>query len=295
MTKHDATGIGGRAFAVHTDMAMISSAPVPNPPELNPTELNLTELNAPASVVESARREWPTWRNRRLAESVAPIGNLALIETRWLPPGQDDSLTDAVAGFPSTVTTTRLERRNLASGQPEHGIRLWDSASAAIRAFDTITAWDFDARWVISAEFTPVASDRTIPFEHIRDNGGTRDLIVPGDITFTLGGAPHTFSAFDDDGTLLLVFGDATNGRAGADGYDGSYEAGRFLFVPREPEAFGEPGPVVLDFNRAFVPPCGFSVHYNCPLPPRNNRFVEPVEAGEKAVTFRNGHSIYAL
>ncbi len=37
---------------------------------------------------------------------------------------------------------------------------------------------------MIEATFTPVSGERTIPFEHIRDNGLTRDLVVPGDITF---------------------------------------------------------------------------------------------------------------
>jgi uncharacterized protein (DUF1684 family) len=46
---------------------------------------------------------------------------------------------------------------------------------------------------------------------------------------------------------------------------------------------------VRLDFNRAFVPPCGFSDQYNCPMPPRQNRFHLPVEAGEKLPVFRAG------
>jgi hypothetical protein len=46
---------------------------------------------------------------------------------------------------------------------------------------------------------------------------------------------------------------------------------------------------VILDFNRAFVPPCGFSDQYNCPLAPRNNRFPVPVTAGEKRVVPRHG------
>lgn len=247
-------------------------------------------LHAPGEAVELARASWPAWRRRRLDAVTAPQGNLALVETRWLAEGEALTPEQALAGAPGTVTATTLQRRGLDSGEPEHGIRLWDAASASIRHFDTITAWDFDPAWVIAARFTPVAADRTVPFEHIRDNGGTRDLVVPGDITFTLDGTDYTFSAFDDDGTLLLVFGDASNGRPGA---DGSYAAGRFLFVERDPADFGQPGEVILDFNRAFVPPCGFSIHYNCPMPPRNNRFAFPVPAGEKAVTFHGGHALH--
>jgi hypothetical protein len=249
------------------------------------------------SDTSNARNAWQAWRASRLASVIAPTGNLSLIETRWFADGETGSETDAAAGQPPTVTVSRLERRNLATRAPEHGIRLWDADSAAIRHFNTITAWDYDPSWEIRAEFTPVAADRTVPFEHIRDNGGTRDLVVPGDITFSRGGEEYSFSAFDDGGTLLVVFGDATNGQPGE---NGSYEAGRFLFVHREVSGsdgsgagFGEPGPVTLDFNRAFVPPCGFSIHYNCPLPPRNNRFPFAVEAGEKVVVFRGGHTLY--
>lgn len=244
----------------------------------------VTDLSAPPqtsasrSAVDSARAGHDAWRRDRVASVAAPTGNLALIETRWLPAGDETTAQEALAGQPETVTATELSRRNLETGEPERGIRLWDAASPAIRAFETIDAFDFDPEWVVEAEFHPVAADRTVPFEHLRDNGLTRELVVPGDITFTRDGVDYTLSAFDDDGTLLLVFADATNG---ADGEDGTYASGRFLFVERDGDR------VVLDFNRAFVPPCGFSDQYNCPLPPRNNRFPVPVRAGEKRVVLR--------
>jgi uncharacterized protein (DUF1684 family) len=58
---------------------------------------------------------------------------------------------------------------------------------------------------------------------------------------------------------------------------------------------FGDAGPVSLDFNRAFVPPCGFSVQYNCPLPPAQNRFGVAIEAGERQVVFSDGFDIYSV
>ena len=234
---------------------------------------------SPASV-DAARAGYDAWRQARLSSVVGPTGNLALIETRWLAAGDTTTAEEALAGQPETVTATELSRRNLETGEPERGIRLWDAASPAIRAFETIDAFPFDPSWVVEAEFHPVAADRTVPFEHLRDNGLTRELVVPGDITFSRDGADYTLSAFDDDGTLLLVFADATNG---AEGESGTYASGRFLFVQRDGDR------VVLDFNRAFVPPCGFSDQYNCPLPPRNNRFSVPVPAGEKRVVLRAG------
>ena len=244
----------------------------------------VTETSAPAlaspSTIESAEAGYAAWRAWRLASVASPTGNLALIETRWLSDDDDTTTEQALAGQPETVSATELSRRDLDTGEPERGIRLWDAASPAIRAFETIEAFPFDPSWVVEATFAPVGEERTIPFEHIRDNGLTRDLVVPGDITFERDGVAYTLSAFDDDGTLLLVFGDPTNG---ADGPDGTYASGRFLFVTRDGDR------AVLDFNRAFVPPCGFSDQYNCPLPPRNNRFAVPVTAGEKRVVLHDG------
>ena len=254
----------------------------------------MTQTPSSPSVVD-APADHAAWRRARREAVTGATGNLALVETRWLPEGADPGaeFERAVAEAPATVTVTRLHRGNLDTGAPEHGLRFWDSASPAIRAFDAITAFDYDPEWVVKAQFTPVSTERTIPFEHIRDNGGSRDLVVPGDITFTRDGVDYSLGAFDDDGTLLLVFGDATN-RAADD--TATYSSGRFLFVQRpDGTGFGDAGPVTLDFNRAFVPPCGFSVQYNCPLPPAQNRFAVSIEAGERQVVFSDGFDIYSV
>lgn len=243
--------------------------------------------SAPSSVVDAARAAYPHWRACRLESVAGPTGNLSLIETRWLAEGDETTPEAALADRPASVVATSIQRRDLDTGRPQQGIRLWDANAPAIRSFETITAFPFNPGWVIEADFTPVSSDRTVPFEHIRDNGGTRELVVPGDITFSLDGVDYSLSAFDDDGTLLLVFGDASNG---VEGPQGTYTSGRFLFVHR---IDGQPTRVVLDFNRAFVPPCGFSDQYNCPLPPRNNRFAFVVDAGEKRVVFRDGFDVH--
>ncbi|MER7790476.1 DUF1684 domain-containing protein [Streptomyces sp. NPDC097640] len=221
---------------------------------------------------------WEDWRAQRRRSVTSPTGNLALVETRWLPAGERPDLDAARAGQPERITVTALSRTDLVTGEPEHGLRFWDAESPAIRHFERTDAFAYDPAWVLEASYRPVPGARRVAFEHLRDNGGTRDLVVPGDISLTVDGREYTLSAFDDDGTLLLVFGDPTNG-------DTTYGAGRFLFVERTVD----PGRVRLDFNRAFVPPCGFSDQYNCPMPPRQNRFHLAVEAGEQRPVFRDG------
>lgn len=247
---------------------------------------------ASVDITERARAGWQAWAERRAARVTGPRGDLALVETRWLEPGTTVSDEEALAGAPASVTLTRLRRANIETGETEYGYRLWDSRAASLERFERIESFPFDAAWVVEAWFEPVDEQRTIPFEHIRDDGGTRDLVVPGDITFSLVGPAgtaeqFTIAAFDDGGSLLVPFGDLSN--RSSDPTIASYPTGRFLIVRRLDGArdAGTPGPVLLDFNRAYIPPCGFSPHYNCPLPPAQNRLPVTVTAGERAVTLR--------
>jgi len=225
-----------------------------------------------------AAQRYADWRSEREASVASATGNLALVETRWYPVGTaiptDDLRTDD-----DDVTITTLRRVDLDTGLPQEGLRRWDAHSPAIAAFAGIDAYSYDPDWVVAGRYTPLDADHTVAFEHLRDNGRTRDLAVPGRIDVEIGGAEYALHAFDDDGTLLLVFADPTNGAE-------TYGAGRFLFVQRDADSYAAAGGVTLDFNRAFVPPCGFSDQYNCPFPPPSNRLSVPVRAGEKTPLF---------
>ncbi|HXR43455.1 MAG TPA: DUF1684 domain-containing protein, partial [Pseudolysinimonas sp.] len=83
--------------------------------------------------------------------------------------------------------------------------------------------------------------------------------------------------AFKSGRALQIVFADATSGES-------TYSVGRFLFVAPNPD-----GTITLDFNRAILPPCAFSYAFNCPLPPKQNRFPVAVTAGEKNVLAKDG------
>jgi len=224
--------------------------------------------------------EWSRWRAGRSTSVSAAQGNLALVKTVWLGDGVEVQLDKALEGQPESVTATAISRADFDGTVVARGYRLWDAESPAIRAFDGIETYPYDPAWVVEGTFTQFEGARPVPFEHIRDNGATRDLAVPGEIAVTIDGVDHRLVAFDDSGRLLLVFGDPTNG-------DETYGSGRFLFVQRDGDR------AVLDFNRAFVPPCGFSVHYNCPLPPQQNRLHAAVRAGERFPKFHNEYQAH--
>ena len=65
----------------------------------------------------------------------------------------------------------------------------------------------------------------------------------------------------------------ANASRAGSE----SDPAARYLYseLPKD-------GSVVLDFNKAYNPPCAFTDYATCPLPPRENHLSARIEAGEK-------------
>ena len=42
-------------------------------------------------------------------------------------------------------------------------------------------------------------------------------------------------------------------------------------------------GRTLVIFNYAYNPYCAYNPHWNCPIPPPENRLAVPIEAGEKA------------
>ncbi|MCU1406158.1 MAG: hypothetical protein JWQ43_2461 [Glaciihabitans sp.] len=260
------------------------------------------------------------FRARRLETVAGPQGNLALVNTQWidseqtiygvagvwapLPAGEsglrvkataaDGILVDGVlvdgeaivrgkdADAPGAIVFSEtVTGYVIASEQGNYALRVWDARSEGIEDFGGIDAFDYDPDWVITASFTEVAGGTTVGFEHLKDNGATRDLVVPGEITFTRDGIDYSLAAFKSGNALQLVFADATNG-------DTSYSVGRFLFV-----APPKDGTITLDFNRAILPPCAFSYNFNCPLPPKQNRFAVAVNAGEKNALKKDGSLLH--
>jgi uncharacterized protein (DUF1684 family) len=270
-----------------------------------------TTTNATATPEDLLAR----FRARRDLSVVQPKGSLALVTTQWvdseqtiwgvpgvwapLPAGEsglsltaaasdniivDGELVDGTVTVrgkdsddPSEITFSETLSGFVIAGQGGlYALRVWDANSEAIQNFGGIDAFGYNPDWVVQAKFTELPGT-TIPFEHSKDEGETRELEVPGEIAFTKDGVEYRLAAIRSGRALQIVFSDATSG-------DTTYSVGRFLFVA--PDADGS---VTLDFNQAVLPPCGFSYAFNCPMPPKQNRFTVPVEAGEKNVLAKNG------
>lgn len=136
--------------------------------------------------------------------------------------------------------------------------------------FTGLEDWPADPAWRITGRYVPNDVGKTIPIVDIV--GITTEQPNAGAIEFEKNGHSYRLEAIGEPGRdLFVVFADRTSGR-------GSYAAGRFIDVGA-PDANGR---VVIDFNRAYNPPCAFTPFATCPLPPPENRLDLLVEAGEK-------------
>ena len=75
----------------------------------------------------------------------------------------------------------------------------------------------------------------------------------------------------------FIIFKDGTSGKE-------TYGAARYLYA-HPPD---ENGMTIVDFNKAYNPPCAFTPYATCPLPPPQNRLKIRIEAGEKK--YAGGH-----
>jgi uncharacterized protein (DUF1684 family) len=179
-------------------------------------------------------------------------------------------LADDLSGEPTVIDLGSLRMYVIRRGE-RLGLRVRDRASLALAAFRGMDHFPIDPAWRFEGRLVPADAGRTI--EIVDVTGAVSHDLTPGAVAFERGGASWQIDALPggDDGTLWLVFGDATNGTE-------TYGGGRFLYT----EPVADDGSVVLDFNLAYNPPCVFSPYATCPLPPPQNRLDLRIEAGER-------------
>lgn len=180
----------------------------------------------------------------------------------------DTSETPGIVGFDDGEGQLTLLDRN-----GRKALRVKHADAATRTGFGTLDYWPADATWRIDARFVPHAEPRTIEIMDITSL--LQPMPNPGEVVFTRGDAEHRLQALEgEDGGFFLVFADRTSGHE-------SYGPGRYLYTAA-PDAEGA---VVVDFNRAYNPPCAFTDYATCPLPPPENRLDLAITAGEKRYT----------
>jgi uncharacterized protein len=230
------------------------------------------------------------WRAEREARLKAPDGWLSVAGLSWLKPGRN-----AVMGGTMTLQGDRVmwtspdgrERDKVIKPDSEefitvngkklfiihrgqrYGVRVKDNNSEYRRSFTRLDWYPVDPSWRIMAKYIPFDQPRKKYFDS--ETGDKQEAIIPGVVEFSRSGKTFRLSPILEGDELFFVIRDTTAGKT-------TYPAARFIYSKAPTKA----GPVEVDFNKAYNPPCVFTPYATCPLPPPENRLSIPVEAGEK-------------
>lgn len=185
-------------------------------------------------------------------------------------------LTDR-SGPPSRVAIDSLEFFVI-EREGRLAVRLRDRNWAAGQPPPTLSFYDYDPAWRVEALWQQMATPRSMEVPNV--SGELKIVTVMHQAVFEMAGQEVRLLPMSvNDGEAFFVFRDRTSGKE-------TYGAGRFLKVPtatmEATAGLGSDGKIVLDFNRAYNPPCAFTPFATCPLPPPENWLSFAVPAGEK-------------
>jgi Uncharacterized conserved protein len=275
-----------------------------------------------ATDTDSYKQSIEQWRTGRLERLTAPDGWLSLIGLEWLKDGRnrigsaadndivltagpahlgvanldssgevhlvldndsgalidgkprrEATLVDDVKAGKATPTTVSFGTASfyVIDRDGRKGLRLKDSDAPSRRHFLGIDSFPIDPSWRIEATWVPAAPGETLEMGTVI---GTIDKYpVPGKLEFSRDGKHFEILPVIEvpgDKQYFVVFADRTSGKE-------TYGAARFLYIDPPKD-----GKVVLDFNKAYSPPCAFTPFATCPLAPPENRLDLRVTAGEK-------------
>ena len=151
-------------------------------------------------------------------------------------------------------------------------VRMWDAESPVCTGFTGIDRFTIAPALRVPARFVRHDPPDTIDVPNIL--GGTNRTPSPASVRFEIAGRRFSLDLWkdaDDLANFFTAFGDETNGGS-------TYGSGRFLWI----DAPDEDGRTIIDFNRAYNPPCVFTEFATCPLAPLQNRLPLAIEAGER-------------
>jgi uncharacterized protein (DUF1684 family) len=264
-------------------------------------------LAAPCLPAADYPHQIEQWRAQREAALKADDGWLTVVGLFWLeegpnPAGNDPHSSVLLPRGPAHAGvferkgdhiafraladgfTSKSDLRSDADGKPDliqfdgltffiiqrggrFAVRVKDTRSVYRTEFMGVTWFPIDERYRVEAKFVPYDPPRTIAIPTIL--GTTEKQPSPGYAAFTLHDIECRLDAVTEGNELFFIFNDRTANKQ-------TYPSGRFLKadLPKD-------GKVILDFNKAYNPPCAFTPYATCPLPPTQNRLPLRILAGE--------------
>jgi uncharacterized protein (DUF1684 family) len=277
----------------------------------------LAGLAGAASVPDDYKAEILEWREGRLERLTSPYGFLNLVGLYWLEQGtvRIGSAPDNDIVFPkqaaasvgvlevgadgvrftasddaevwrgrepvksllmsddTTEDPVTLRHGMLAWGiikrDGRYALRLRDFDHPAARNFAPLDYYPIDPAFRVVATLVPFDEPKILNVNTTIEGLGYHPE-SPGKLSFELDGARHELEAYKVGDRLFIIFGDQTSGRE-------TYPAGRFVYTAW-PDENGE---TILDFNKAYNPPCAFNAFATCPVASPRNRLKTRIEVGE--------------
>ncbi|HXM59471.1 MAG TPA: DUF1684 domain-containing protein [Terriglobales bacterium] len=170
---------------------------------------------------------------------------------------------------PTVVELGSLRIKVIVRGQ-RIGIRLKDLASEAAKNYRGPIFFPIDLSYRVTASWIPSDGKKTVDVPNVL--GDTTATPVAGTVVFKINGQEVQLTALGGNPSkgLFFVLNDLTS-------KTDTYPGGRFLDT--DPVVNGT---VVIDFNRAYNPPCAVTPYATCPLAPKENRLGFAITAGEK-------------
>lgn len=147
-------------------------------------------------------------------------------------------------------------------------IRVRDRESDSRRDFTGLRWFPADASYRVRARYVPHERQRLMKLPN--NLGDIFTVPSKGSVAFTLRGKELRLTAIEFEGELWLIFRDLTAGIH-------TYPAARYVYA----DAPDKDGNTVVDFNKAYNPPCVYNPYTTCPMPPPENRLPVRIEAGE--------------
>jgi uncharacterized protein (DUF1684 family) len=151
-----------------------------------------------------------------------------------------------------------------------YGIRFRDLESELVKSFSGIERFPVNGDWRITADFEAYNPQKKIEVPNVL--GQIDEELSPGAVVFTRDNQTYRIDAIDAGERLWLIFADGTSGEE-------TYGGGRFLYTDSKADSSGK---VIVDFNKAYNPPCVLTKFATCPLPPSENYIKLRITAGEK-------------